>query len=189
MSIRYGAALSLLALLVAPALIGVCAEPQAERARYDPPRYPPRLKRSESFLGMHFDFHAGPDCQEVGKRTTRESIDVSRDQYAASLHQSTQAFTQQMQTTMMAFVDRVDAWQNAMQATTLSSAGQAEELHRLGRTLLQMTESEERLIQLQEQLNKNLQTLEVVATLEQTVNSLNAAVNVLTAKTALRVAA
>jgi hypothetical protein len=77
MSIRYGAALSLLALLVAPALIGVCAEPQAERVRYDPPRYPPRLKRSESFLGMHFDFHAGPDCQEVGKRTTRESIDVS----------------------------------------------------------------------------------------------------------------
>ena len=75
MSIRYGAALSLLALLVAPALIGVCAEPQAERVRYDPPRYPPRLKRSESFLGMHFDFHAGPDCQEVGKRTTRESIE------------------------------------------------------------------------------------------------------------------
>ena len=24
---------------------------------------------------MHFDFHAGPDCQEVGKRTTRESIE------------------------------------------------------------------------------------------------------------------
>lgn len=119
----------------------------------------------------------------------RESINVSRDQYAATLHQSTQAFTQQMQNTMMAFVDRVDAWQNAMQTTTLSSAGQAEELHRLGRTLLQMTESEERLIQLQEQLNKNLQTLEMVATLEQTVNSLNAAVNVLTAKTALRVAA
>lgn len=75
MSTRSVAALSLLALLVAPALIGVCAEPQAERVRYDPPRYPPRLKRSESFLGMHFDFHAGPDCQEVGKRTTRESIE------------------------------------------------------------------------------------------------------------------
>ncbi len=122
-------------------------------------------------------------------RVHRESIDVSRDQYAASLYQSTQAFTQQMQSTLMAFVDRVDAWQTAMQATTLSSASQTEELHRLGRTLLQMTESEERLAQLQEQLNKNLQTLQVVATLEQTVNSLNAAVNVLTAKTALRVAA
>ncbi|WP_165220423.1 alpha-amylase family protein [Aquisphaera insulae] len=31
---------------------------------------PPRLRRSESFLGIHFDFHAGPDCKEVGKNTT-----------------------------------------------------------------------------------------------------------------------
>lgn len=35
---------------------------------------PTRLKRSESFLGIHFDFHAGPDCTEVGKNTTREMI-------------------------------------------------------------------------------------------------------------------
>jgi biopolymer transport protein ExbB/TolQ len=119
----------------------------------------------------------------------RDSVGSARDSYAASLHNSTQVFTDQMQQTLLAFVDRVDAWQNAMQATTLSSAGQTEELHRLGRTLLQMTESEERLIQLQEQLNKNLQTLQVVETLEQTVNSLNAAVSVLTAKTALRAVA
>ena len=33
-----------------------------------------RLKRSESFLGMHFDFHAGPDCKEVGKNTTPEMV-------------------------------------------------------------------------------------------------------------------
>jgi hypothetical protein len=76
-----------------------------------------------------------------------------------------------------------------MQTTSVSAAGQAEELHRLGRTLLQMTESEERLIHLQEQLNQNLQTLRVVETLEQTVNSLNAAVAVLTAKTHLRAVA
>lgn len=119
----------------------------------------------------------------------RDSINLSRDRYAASLQQSTQVFTQQMQDTLSAFVNRVDAWQNAMQATTLSSASQAEELHRLGRTMLQLTESEQRLVQLQEQLNQNLQTLQVVATLEQTVNSLNAAVSVLTAKSALRVAA
>jgi hypothetical protein len=31
---------------------------------------PPRLKRADSFLGIHFDFHAGPDCTEVGKNTT-----------------------------------------------------------------------------------------------------------------------
>ncbi len=35
---------------------------------------PPRLKRSESFLGIHFDFHAGSDCTEVGKNTTPEMV-------------------------------------------------------------------------------------------------------------------
>lgn len=35
---------------------------------------PPRLKRSDSFLGIHFDFHAGPDCTEVGKNTTPEMV-------------------------------------------------------------------------------------------------------------------
>ena len=35
----------------------------------------PRLKRADSFLGVHFDFHAGPDCTEIGKNTTREMIE------------------------------------------------------------------------------------------------------------------
>lgn len=33
------------------------------------------LKRNESFLGFHFDFHAGLDCNEIGKRLTEEMID------------------------------------------------------------------------------------------------------------------
>ena len=37
--------------------------------------YPQRLKRADSFLGVHFDFHAGPDCTEIGKNTTREMIE------------------------------------------------------------------------------------------------------------------
>jgi len=36
---------------------------------------PKRLKRAESFLGIHSDFHAGPDCTEIGKNTTREMIE------------------------------------------------------------------------------------------------------------------
>ncbi len=36
---------------------------------------PKRLKRSESFLGVHFDFHAGKDCTEVGKNTTRAMVE------------------------------------------------------------------------------------------------------------------
>ena len=41
----------------------------------DPATSPPRLKRAESFLGIHFDFHAGPDCQEVGQHTSPAMIE------------------------------------------------------------------------------------------------------------------
>lgn len=36
---------------------------------------PPRRTRAESFLGIHFDFHAGADCTEVGKNTTRAMVE------------------------------------------------------------------------------------------------------------------
>jgi alpha-L-fucosidase len=41
---------------------------------------PKRLSRADSFLGIHFDFHAGPDCKEIGKNTTREMIESIIDQ-------------------------------------------------------------------------------------------------------------
>jgi alpha-L-fucosidase len=36
---------------------------------------PQRLKRADSFLGIHYDFHAGQDCTEIGKNTTREMVE------------------------------------------------------------------------------------------------------------------
>jgi hypothetical protein len=36
---------------------------------------PPRLKRADSFLGMHFDFHAGMDCTNVGAHTTPAMVE------------------------------------------------------------------------------------------------------------------
>ncbi len=36
---------------------------------------PKRLRRAESFLGVHFDTHAGPDCKEVGKTVTPRMIE------------------------------------------------------------------------------------------------------------------
>lgn len=35
---------------------------------------PRRRPRSEAFLGVHFDFHAGPDGTEIGRRTTPEAV-------------------------------------------------------------------------------------------------------------------
>ena len=134
-------------------------------------------------------------AQALSEETTatlqshRVASDSARDQYAATLQQSSQMFAQQMQQTLMTFVDRVDLWQNAMRESSLASAGQAEELHRLGRTMLQLTEAEQKLVQLQEALRDNLQTLQMVSTLEQTMQSLNAAVSILTSKSSMRVAA
>ncbi len=44
------------------------------------PETPKRLKRADSFLGIHFDFHAGTDCTEIGKNTTREMIESVMEQ-------------------------------------------------------------------------------------------------------------
>jgi hypothetical protein len=49
-------------------------------AGYKPTPAPARLKRAESFLGIHFDFHAGIDCTEIGKNTTREMVESIIDQ-------------------------------------------------------------------------------------------------------------
>ena len=40
---------------------------------------PERLRRNESFFGIHFDFHAGNDCVEMGKNTTPEMINAIID--------------------------------------------------------------------------------------------------------------
>ncbi len=33
------------------------------------------MKRSESFLGIRFDFHSGDDCMDIGKRVDSETIE------------------------------------------------------------------------------------------------------------------
>src|SRR5574341_434823 len=43
-------------------------------------RTPARLRRADSFLGIHFDFHAGDDSVHVGGRTTRAMIETVIDQ-------------------------------------------------------------------------------------------------------------
>ena len=44
------------------------------------PALPKRLPRAKSFFGIHFDFHAGDDCKEIGKNTTRAMIEKIIDQ-------------------------------------------------------------------------------------------------------------
>ena len=41
---------------------------------------PARLDRAHSFFGLHFDFHAGPDCKEVGKNVDEAMVNHLIDQ-------------------------------------------------------------------------------------------------------------
>ncbi len=45
-------------------------------AKADQPR---RLRRSESFLGIHFDFHAGDDCTQIGRTVTARMLERMLD--------------------------------------------------------------------------------------------------------------
>ena len=40
---------------------------------------PKRLRRSESFVGIHFDFHANEDCKGIGANTTPEMVQTILD--------------------------------------------------------------------------------------------------------------
>ena len=128
------------------------------------------------------------DTSEV-LRLHRADLTSSRDQHEGLLTAQTEAFAAQLDALFNRFAGRMETWQQALQTSSVSAAGQTEELHRFGRILLQLAESEERLQQLQAQLNQNLESLQIVDTLEQTLNGLNAAVHVLTAKTVQRTAA
>lgn len=59
---------TVLACFLLPDLAGVAADAESGAM-------PKRLRRADSFLGIHFDFHAGPDCTEVGKNTTPAMIE------------------------------------------------------------------------------------------------------------------
>lgn len=56
--------------------IGSLAEAQLNQVRaIRRALWPERMTRAESFLGIHYDFHAGPDCTEIGKQTTRAMVE------------------------------------------------------------------------------------------------------------------
>ena len=52
-----------------------CSQTQMQKQTDEPTR----LRRSQSYFGIHFDFHADADCNEVGKNTTPEMIDTIID--------------------------------------------------------------------------------------------------------------
>ena len=62
--------------IILVAVFGLCAGPSAMIHAGSPAV----LKRADSFLGIHFDFHAGRDCDQVGKNVTPEMVGYIIDQ-------------------------------------------------------------------------------------------------------------
>ncbi|MCX5670514.1 MAG: hypothetical protein NTU94_04235 [Planctomycetota bacterium] len=44
-------------------------------SNFDQSKYPPRKRRVDCFLGIHFDLHANDNCREIGRNVTREMVD------------------------------------------------------------------------------------------------------------------
>lgn len=130
----------------------------------------------------------GAEVKHTLKLHRDHSADT-RDAYSEALQHSSHLVVQQTETLLATFEERIASWQEAMMVSSQNSVQQSEALHELGATLLRMTESEERLAQLQKLLTDNLQALHVADTMEQTASSLTAAVHILTARTSGRRAA
>lgn len=58
--------------------VGACAS--ASQTSADDGKGPHRLRRAESFVGIHFDFHAREDCTSVGSNTTPAMVASVVDQ-------------------------------------------------------------------------------------------------------------
>ena len=110
------------------------------------------------------------------------AAEESRQSYSAALHESSSSIVAQTQQMLSQFDQRVQSWQDALLLSSQSSSAQSEALHQLGANLLRLQESEERLANLQQLLVDNLQALDVANTMEQTANSVAAAVHLLTAR-------
>ena len=72
---QVGATVALLGVAV---LLGVACV--SEKQTVSDAKNPPRLRRADSFIGIHFDFHAREDCTAVGSNTTSAMVASILDQ-------------------------------------------------------------------------------------------------------------
>lgn len=110
-----------------------------------------------------------------------------------SLAQQMATFQTEMQTTrednqqhaarlIQSLGQSVAAWQGQLKDSTAAMTGQLGELRQQGGILLRIVEQEEQLARLQDRLAQNLEAVRATDTFEETLQSLSAAVHLLTAR-------
>ena len=95
----------------------------------------------------------------------------TRDEHARQLALLTQVISAE-----------VGGWQNQLESSTKTMSDQLQELRSQGQVFLKLSENESQLVRLENRLVENFESVRVVASLEETVMNLNAAVNLLTTR-------
>lgn len=108
---------------------------------------------------------------------------VARETLLAGFQSATDNFVDRLETVSTASDRRIARLQDALTESTTASAAQMEALHQQGQALLHLFEKEDRLLQLQQHLDDNLEAIRSTAAFDETLHNLTAAVHILTART------
>ncbi|MFQ5732784.1 MAG: MotA/TolQ/ExbB proton channel family protein [Planctomycetaceae bacterium] len=131
---------------------------------------------------MHLGMAESREAQREMQATFGEHVEGLWSNIKADMQALQADQRQQMQSVAGQVSDGVSAWQEQLQRAAESGREQLAELRQQREVLLQLTQQEERLAELQHRLTENLAALRATESFEETLHSLSAAVHLLTAR-------
>jgi hypothetical protein len=117
-----------------------------------------------------------------------EQISQTWQQFRTEITKTRDEHARQLALLIQAVTAEVGGWQNQLASSTQSMSHQFEELRTQGEVFLKISENESQLVRLEGRLAENLESVRVVESLENTLMSLNAAVNLLTSRVKMNAA-
>jgi len=141
----------------------------------------------EAFRGISREISAGRDewlqAQQQCVASLGGQIDGCLQRLSSELSRLETHQTSEVDRLIHGLSEQVMSWQTQLQQTADSGRQQLDELRRQGDVLIQIVDQEADLVRLQDRLADNLEVVRATETFEQTMNSLSAAVHLLSART------
>ena len=128
--------------------------------------------------------------QEIlgGYKTVSREVVSSIGDAGKKQQEQLQVFSDQMGEAVNTFASSVGSWQDDLRKASVQSSEQSVQLKEQSEILLKIVSEEENLGRLQERLNDNLQALQAAETFEETLNTLSAAVQLMSKRVMSRAA-
>ena len=101
-----------------------------------------------------------------------QQLASARESLLSGFQLATNDFAERLEAASVASDRRITHLQGALQESTLAAAEQMEALHQQGQLLMQIFAKEDQLVRLQERLDKNLETVRVAETFDETLHNL-----------------